>query len=237
MDFANILFGGPCNRRCPFCIGKQLPARLRQNNLRLYPLRNQDLFVHQLREHKVAQVVFTGTNTDPQLYRHEGRLLLSLRQQLPTAQFCLHSNGALALRKMDVFNDYDRVCLSFPTFHCDLYQQLMGSRRVPDLAEIVRRSRVPVKVSALAAHTSAGFLDRLGEIGIRRVVLRRLYGARETVQLPEGLKLQGDYRGNPVYDWNGLEVTDWNFDTSESTSLNLFPDGTISDHYLLTRAS
>jgi len=32
-------------------------------------------------------------------------------------------------------------------------------------------------------------------------------------------------------------VTLWNFDSTESTSLNLFPDGTISPHYLLTRAS
>lgn len=237
MDFANILFGGPCNRSCPFCIGKQLPARLRQNNLRLYPLRNQEEFERRVRSQAIAQIVFTGTNTDPQLYRHEQRLLERLRTELPETQLCLHSNGVLALRKMAVFNDYDRVCLSFPTFDPDVYQQLMGSYKVPDLAEIVRRSRVPVKVSALAAHTSAGFLDRLGEIGIRRVVLRRLYGARETVQLPHGLKLKGDYRGNPVYDWNGLEVTDWNFDTSESTSLNLFPDGTISNHYLLTRAS
>ena len=237
MDFANILFGGPCNRACPFCIGKQLAASLRQNNLRLYPLRNQEVFVQELRRRQIGQVVFTGTNTDPQLYRHELRLLEELRQRLPETRFCLHSNGALALRKMAVVNRYHRVCLSFPTFEVDAYQRLMGARRVPDLAEIVRQSMVPVKISALAAHTSAAFLDRLGEIGIRRVVLRRLYGVSETVRLPEGLVARGDYRGNPVYDWAGMEVTVWNFDTSASTSLNLFPDGTISPHYLLTRAS
>lgn len=237
MDFANILFGGPCNRACPFCIGQQLVARLRQNNLRLYPLLGQDELVRQVRERGIGQVVMTGTSTDPQLYRHERRLLEELRWQLPGVQFCLHSNGALALRKIDVFNRYDRVCLSFPTFEVDLYERLMGSRRLPDLAEIVRQSRVPVKISALAAHTTAAFLDRLGEIGIRRVVLRRLYGVEEPVHLPEGLVERGEYRGNLVYDWNGMEVTDWHFDTSASTSLNLFPDGTISPHYLLTRAS
>ncbi|MBN9419934.1 MAG: radical SAM protein [Candidatus Eremiobacteraeota bacterium] len=237
MDFANILFGGPCNRACPFCIGKQLPAALGQNNLRIYPLRKQDEFVRRLQQSQVRQIVFTGTNTDPQLYRYEERLLNELRGQLPGAQFCLHSNGALALRKIDVFNRYDRVCLSFPTFEADLYQQLMGSPRVPDLAEILRHSRVPVKISALAAHVSSAFLDRLRELGVQRVVLRRLYGIHESVQLPQGLNLQGSYRGNPVYDWRGLEVTDWTFDTCESTSLNLFPDGTISPHYLLTRAS
>lgn len=237
MDFANILFGGPCNRTCPFCIGKQLAAPLRQNNLRMYPLLNQNEFLSQVRENGIRQVVLTGTNTDPQLYRHEQRLLRELRRQLPKAEFCLHSNGALALRKMSVFNQYDRVCLSFPSFDTDQYQSLMGSRKVPDLAEILRQSQVPVKISALAAHTSPAFLDRLAEIGIRRVVLRRLHGVGETVNLPDGLEERGIYRGNPVYAWNDMEVTLWNFDTSESTSLNLFPDGTISPHYLLTRAS
>lgn len=237
MDFANILFGGPCNRACPFCIGKQLPVTLRQNNLRIYPLRNQDEFLRQIHQRQILQVVFTGTNTDPQLYRYEDRLIDELRQQLPQIRLCLHSNGALALRKMENFNRYDRVCLSFPTFDPDLYQQLMGSRRVPDLAKIVQLSRVPVKISALAAHTTAAFLDRMVDVGVRRVVLRRLYGFQESINLPEGLRLTGNYRSNPTYDWKGLEVTDWNFETSGSTSLNLFPDGTISPHYLLTRAS
>lgn len=237
MDFANILFGGPCNRACPFCIGKQLSASLQQDNLRLYPLRNQDQFIRELRERNLRQLVLTGTNTDPQLYRYEQRLLRALRRQLPDAEICLHTNGALALRKMDVFNQYDRVCISLPTFDTDTYQSLMGSRKVPDLAEIMRQAQVPVKISALAAHSSSTFLDRLAETGIRRVVLRRLYGVRETVSLPEGLIARGTYRGNPVYSWGPMEVTLWNFETSTSASLNLFPDGSISPHYLLTRAN
>ena len=43
-DFANILFAGPCNQSCPYCIGKQLPAALQRSNLDEYPLRNLDAF-------------------------------------------------------------------------------------------------------------------------------------------------------------------------------------------------
>ena len=32
-DFANILFAGPCNRTCPFCIGKAMPGRVNVDNL------------------------------------------------------------------------------------------------------------------------------------------------------------------------------------------------------------
>ena len=236
MDFANILFGGPCNRACPFCIGKQLAAPLRTNNLRIYPPRNLDAFVSEVARLGIRQIVFTGTNTDPQLYRFEERLLAELRDLLPGAEFCLHSNGVLALRKMRVFNQYDRVCLSFPSFEVEHYQRLMGSPQVPNLAEILRCARVPVKISALARETSSAFLQLLCDLGVRRVVLRRLLGDQAALELPAGLVACGNYRGNPVYDWGGMEVTLWNFDTSESTSLNLFPDGTLSSNYLLTQA-
>ena len=43
-DFANVLFGGPCNQRCSGCIGQLLDPRLSINNLRRYPLRNQEQF-------------------------------------------------------------------------------------------------------------------------------------------------------------------------------------------------
>ena len=71
-DFANILFAGPCNARCPFCIGRQIDPRLSVNNLREFPPRNLDRFVELILDHAIKQVVFTGTTTDPQLYRLRG---------------------------------------------------------------------------------------------------------------------------------------------------------------------
>lgn len=243
MDFANILFGGPCNRSCPFCIGKQLPAALQANNLDRYPLLGQQQFVDAVLERDIGQVVMTGTVTDPQLYRHEARLLDELRRQLPGRQFSLHTNGVLALRKMDEFNAYDRVCLSFPSFRSETYQRLMGSARVPDLAQIVARARVPVKVSCVLTPDNLPeleeFLEGCSALGIRRLVLRQLFlPSGETVawELPRGLTLQGYYRANPVYAWKAMEVTCWDFRKSESQSLNLFPNGTLSARYLLSEA-
>lgn len=239
-DFANILFGGPCNRRCPFCIGRQLPTAVQRDNLREFPPRNLDGFLAAVRDRDIRQVVLTGTTTDPQLYRHEAQLLATLRQELPHVTISLHTNGALALRKLEVFNQYDKACISFPSFEPAVYEQLMGSRKVPALAEIVRRSRIPLKVSCIlteANHATVGpFLSRCREIGIPRVVLRRLLGERREWHVLEDLAPSRFYRGNPVYDLDGMEVTLWNFDTSESTSINLFPDGTLGSSYLLTQS-
>ncbi len=131
-DFANILFAGPCNARCPFCIGRQIDPRLSVNNLNEFPPRNLDRLSDLIVEHAIKQVVFTGTNTDPQLSRHEVRLLDHLRQSLASGtQISLHTNGRLALRKIDVLNQYDRVCISLPTFNPTTYFKMMGCTVCP----------------------------------------------------------------------------------------------------------
>lgn len=239
-DFANLLFAGPCNRFCPWCIGKQLPSRVNVDSLDVYPPKGIERFIEVVNREAVERIVFTGTVTDPQLYRHEGRLLGMLRERLhPAARFSLHTNGVLALSKIDVFNLYDSACISFPTFVPQTYYKLMGSSRVPDLAAIVRAARIPVKVSAVVNEHNAseidGFVEECHRIGVRRLVMRKLYGDEREWDILRGLPVVGSFKGNPVMTYSGMEVTYWDFDDSECHSLNLFADGTLGTSYLLTR--
>ena len=120
----------------------------------------------------------------------------------------------------------------------------MGVPDPPDLARILRQSRIPVKISCLVddhnANEIPAFLARCLEVGVPRLVLRKLYCERRDwpALLPAAPAWlpRGRYRGNPVYDYRGMEVTLWDFDCTESTSLNLFADGTISTDYLLAAA-
>jgi MoaA/NifB/PqqE/SkfB family radical SAM enzyme len=238
-DFANILFGGPCNRACPWCIGKRLPEPVNADNLRVFPPPGLDRFIEAVNRERITQVVLTGTVSDPQLYRHEARLLSLLRTRLHrAARFSVHTNGVLALRKMDVFNQYDRACISFPSFNPATYERLMGSRRVPDLEGIVRAARIPVKVSCVVNEHNVGEVDDFvavcHRIGVRRLVFRRLYGETRSWSILEGLPVVKVFKGNPVMDFRGMEVTRWDFERSECRSINLFPDGTLGTSYLLT---
>jgi molybdenum cofactor biosynthesis enzyme MoaA len=246
-DFANILFSGPCNAHCYFCIGREIDPTLRPNNLNTFPPLNLAAFIDLIHQYEIRQVIFTGTDTDPQLYQHETRLLIYLRQQLHSeTQFSLHTNGRLSLHKMETFNLYDRASISFPSFDPIIYRQMMGVPKTPNLPQILQQATIPVKISCLVTAENAAeipqFLTRCQNLMIQRVVLRKRFGERKpwdallpTYQL--FLNPQDKYRSNPIYAFRGMEVTLWDFDQSSSKSINLFASGLISSNYLLTEAS
>jgi len=144
----------------------------------------------------------------------------------------------LALRKIATFNRYDRACVSFPSFRPATYEKMMGSPRVPDLAAILRAATIPVKVSCVVNEHNVEELDELmaecHRIGVRRLVVRKLYRDTRQWDILRGLPVVGTFRGNPVMSYEGMEVTYWDFDLSECRSLNLFADGTLGTSYLLT---
>jgi MoaA/NifB/PqqE/SkfB family radical SAM enzyme len=251
------LFSGACSARCPFCIGQQVDARRTPPNLDEYPPRGLERLIEMIWEHAIPQVVLTGANTDPQLYRHEDRLVETLRRRLPAGtQIALHTNGRQLPARVDQANRYDRVCISFPSFDTLTYRRVMGVSNPPDLAEILRRICIPVKLSCVLTEANRpempGFLRRCRDLGASRVVLRKLYlDPRPWEALLPGLlgpasrdcalhnppapalTLTGNYHGNPVYDYEGMQVTLWDFARAESRSINLFSNGEVTEEYLL----
>jgi pyruvate-formate lyase-activating enzyme len=239
--FANILLSGPCNLRCPYCIGGCLPDR--GNNLGEFPLRGLDAFTRALAREGIREVSLTGTNTEPLLYRHPRALTRALRRAVPGVRLSLHTNGVLAEEKLDVVHLFDRVCVSFPSFRPDTFRKMTGGGAAFDLAALVARLSIPVKVSTTVNEDNADevheIIEGCARAGVRRLSLRRVFGPTAGAALP----LLADHEpvarfgGNPVYRLHDVEVTVWDFGSSELRCLNLFADGTVSDDYLLSRAS
>jgi len=242
-DFANLLLSGPCNARCGFCIGWQMESAAQVNNLDRFPLANLETFADEIEKHTVRQVVVTGTNTDPLLYRHTGRLLAWLRERLGSGiRVALHTNGRLALERIDRIDLYDRATISIPSFEPDTYRRMMGVPGPPDLKRILTSARPRVKLSCIVTRENAGrigpYLHTCRALGLRRVVLRKLQGDplpwSAWIDPPRlGLTLAGEYRGNPVFSFGDLQVTLWDFDQTGSRSINLFSTGRISYDYRL----
>jgi len=234
--FANILLAGPCNLRCPHCIGKNLgepfPA-----NLDRFPLKNFDRFTALLRELGIRQVSLTGTDTDPLLYRHLEALLTSLRQAVPGVQVSLHTNGVLALARLPIVNTFDRVALSLPSLRPATCKTMTGSGRVLDLDTIAAGVTIPLKLSLLLTPDNIDQVDQViakcSELHVKRLVLRQLYGAEQLLDPLSGRLPVRTFGGQPVFDVNGVEVTVWDFASAQLDCVNLYSDGTLSQHYLL----
>lgn len=237
-DFANILLSGRCNQRCPRCIGRSLSARLQPDNLRRFPLPGLGRFIAAVQAAGIKQVTLTGSNTDPQLYRHEARLLARLRRRLPGVALSLHTNGLMAVRKPKVFNSYDRATVSVPSLEVETCRAMTGGGRPLDLERIISNSLIPLKVSVLVSEHNVAEIPRLLQrcrtLGLRRASLRLPYGETRDWGLLRGHAPARWFRGVPVFDLAGLEVTIWDFSRVTLRCLNLFGDGTISADYELS---
>ena len=114
-----------------------------------------------------------------------------------------------------------------------------------DLEAILALSRIPVKISVLInehnSHDVQNFLHQASKIGVKRIVFRKLFGEKRPfkdivdIDIP-GLHLGKRFMNNPVYSYNDMEVTFWDFDTTENEVYNLFANGNIYKGYLLTKA-
>ena len=240
-EFGNILFSGPCNQKCPFCIGHQLLKT--PNNLRQETLNNLDTFISLIRQSQTPKIILTGTRTDPQLYKYEENLLNRLRSNLPHVHISLHTNGLLAIPKLKTFRMYDSSTISMNSFEPQTYSKLHGVKQMPNLKHILKQApNVPVKLSCVLTednvHQMEEYLQIAKDLGIKRIALRHLYGddRRWPIQAFQNKKPIKYHQSNPVYDFDGLQVTHWIFDNTSGRSLNLFSDGTLSDEYLLTNA-
>ena len=240
-EFGNILFSGPCNQKCPFCIGHQLKET--SNNLRKEALNNLDTFISLIKQSQTSKIILTGTRTDPQLYKYEDKLLERLRSQLPNVHISLHTNGLLAVPKLKTFRLYNSCTISINSFDPQTYRKLHGVKQMPDLKTILKEaSHVPVKLSCVLTEDNINqveeYLQTVKEVGIKRVAFRHLYGdqRRWPIRAFENKTPIKYHQSNPVYDFDGVQVTHWIFDSTSGRSLNLFSDGTLSDEYLLTKA-
>lgn len=234
--FANIVLSGPCNLRCPDCVGRLAPGASRADTLGLFPLPGQDAFLAALVRDGVREVSLTGLDTDPLLYRHPGALTSVLRRTVPAVRISLHSNGLPAVANPERLALYDRATISIPSFERATYAAMTGGGRLPDFDGLLASAPIPIKVSVLVTERNAGevprILARCRGAGVRRIVLRRRLGGRWPGPMLPGLAPRRFWGGNPVFDLDGLEVTLWEFETTDLDCVSLFPDGSVRGGYL-----
>ena len=247
-DFANILFSGKCNAKCPYCIGQKLENKY-ASNLDIFPLINFDRFIDLVQSYDIPEVISTWTTTDPLLYRYQNKLLDILDSDIPKVRRSIHTNGFLIMRKLEEFNRYTKCTLSIPSFSPEVFGVMMWTKQaIPNIQDISDNSDIPIKISRIVDINNntfvetESFIKNLRGTKVKRVAFRKLFwdmtSWKETVLYLEQLWAIKNwaYRWNPVYSIGDIEITLWSFDNTNSKSINLFSNGYISDKYLLSES-
>lgn len=235
-DYASILINGGCNLDCPECIGKSPQFQKLEGNLKTYPLKGLDNFLDQINRLRIGYISLSGIQADPQLYAYEAELLAYIRGRCehPVA-LSLHTNGLSVVKKQAIFNQYDKATISFPSYSPETYAKVAGSTHMPDIEGIRKASQIPVKLSFMLTEHNQGELEeyvrRSQELGFRRIVVRKLFGKEDTIQIMGDLVSSGDVYGSPVYQIGDTEVTLWDYSKSTVRGLYLFPDGSIQHEF------
>ena len=107
-----------------------------------------------------------------------------------------------------------------------------------DIMIFIEENNLKIKLSMILDYRTGtedhmlNYFENCKKYDINRVVIRRKY---EEPILPIGIIDDMTpvryYHGQPVYIYDGIEVTVWNFEVSSIKGLYLYPDGTIGDNY------
>ncbi len=233
-DYASILFGGKCNARCPTCIGNYPEFQGIPQNLDVLNLKGLEKFLERASDENIRYISLSGVNADPQQYQFEAELIEKLKKRIPKATLSLHTNGRLALQKAEEFNSYDRATVSFPSFDNEIYKKVMGVESI-DIDEIVRNSKIPIKLSMLLTEHNKDKIDdyvkNVKDLGISRIAIRKLVGREDEFRIFEEISPIKSIFKNPVYQIEGVEVTVWDYTKSSVKGLYLFSDGSLRDNF------
>ncbi len=239
--FGNIHLSGPCNRSCYFCIGQHMMALDSLNNLDAWPLVGLPTFIYECHLRGITEVNLTGTNTDPMLYTKTAELHDYLRGTIPSLIFGVRTNGVAVLDHLERWTGFNKASITICSLTPGVYEAMMGRGKPPNLAKIMAVSdSKDIKINVVLGpenvktydlfHT----LDRLAELGIKRVNLREPYG-QPHVGVPFKYKATEHRLGMPLYRWNGMEVLYWDVHYVEVESVNFYANGRVSVDYPITR--
>lgn len=212
------------------------------NNLNLWPLKNIDEFIEHCTNRRIREINVTGSNTDPLLYLHTKKLRDRLQKSIPNLVMGIRTNGVLVEAKPEVWNQYDKASISICSLNPGVYQKMMGSPIIPNLERILALSpEKPIKVNIILGPENAKTddltktLDKLADLGIKKVNLREPYGQPHVGNPLAHLVPSKSLFGMPIYHRKGSEVMYWDVHYVEVESINLYANGRVSETYPITK--
>jgi len=212
----------------------------KENNLNQIP-KNIGKFLRECMDRNVREICMTGTNTDPLLYKKTFELLDYIRyimnNKVPIA---IRTNAVLYDR--NTFGSYDKASITICSFDPEIYVKMMGSGKPPNLPLILsNHPKMDIKINIVMGPENVNggdifnTLDKLAEMGVKRVNLREPYGQPHIGDPMPATQYVKQVLGMPSYDYRGMSVTYWGVHFCEVESVNLYANGRISLTYPITK--
>jgi hypothetical protein len=222
------------------------------NVLAKWPLEGLEDFVRECRRRNIREVYLTGSNTEPLLYQHLGKLVEYLRQEISGVHLGIRSNGVLIPEQIEEWLLFDEGSITICSTSTEINQQMMGGPP-PNLKEISKLCQdqlmqVTINIT-LGPENKTDIhytLDDILNIDYpwKWINLREPYGQPEVGNPLEGWTKQGEIYGMPFYlvdrdlydpSMGGIRVTYWNVHYVQVKSVNLYANGHISTDYAVSK--
>lgn len=262
-SFANINLMGKCNLRCFFCIGNELQkiseqlnasiAKISQMRTHFKDWLNFEDFLQRCHDENIKKVYLTGMNTDPSIYKYLPELIEHLKQK--QFKVGIRTNGYFPPEKVSEVLPAldDEISYSIQSFNSETNKKIIGTSRMPDWDRIIPASgdnvRVAVVVNRYNKDEIVEIIERLSKYkNVRYIQLRSVCTdlfkeqfAEDNKAFSELMETIGktfpkvrEFKGYPVYNIHGKDVSFWDPLQVSVNSLNYFSDGTISSDYFVT---
>jgi len=254
-SFANINLLGQCNADCYFCLGKDIPQYLQnQNQLRVHFSQwvNFYKFLNMCQAEGVRKLYLTGQTADGLQYAHLEEIVDYLQGERGFL-VGVRTNGYLAKRRMSIIKKMqEEIGYSIHSLNPEVNNKIMGIKKIPDWKNIIPESGKKVRVSIVLnrynvkeIYDICAFISQFPNVNyiqIRRVSTdTRETELRKDIELFEDFykgfasknKLRGKFCLAPKYELFGKEILFWRTVETSVNSLNYFTDGTCSDEYFI----
>ena len=258
--YGEILFLGPCNYSCYYCLQNEMD-KLRQEkenqlNIHYTKWNNFDKFILACKNENIDKIYLSSTCTDPLIYMYLDELISELQKN--NFKVGIRTNGLLASQKLDEIKKLDEeISFSINSFDKETNFKITKNEKIFDYNSILKflednnkKCRISIVVNKYNYKEIPEILEKLVKYKcISYVQLRKMYkyyknedmseekNAFEDITkwLEENAIITESYYESKVYKYKEMKVSLWEdvFSKNSVKSINYYTNGIISDFNLL----
>lgn len=258
--YGEILFLGPCNYSCYYCLQNEMD-KLRQEkenqlNIHYTKWNNFDKFILSCKNENIDKIYLSSTCTDPLIYMYLDELINELQKN--DFKVGIRTNGILANQKLEEIKKLDEeISFSINSFNKETNMKITKKEFIPDYDNILKfleennkKCRISIVVNKYNYKEIPEILEKLKNYNcISYVQLRKMYKYYKKMNMTEEENaftsitnwleenaIQVDsYYESKVYEYKNLKVSLWEnvFSKNSVQSINYYTNGIISDFNLL----